>query len=214
MDALHIYRYICSLHYFQTLIEASGEIPLKTKRELIDRSSVIIRGTVDQVLPSRWSNPDNERGLNVRNIIQTDVLVKVNEVYKNEPYSSDAVTVRINKGQVGDTTMTSEGYPDFTPGEEVVLFLSEDDGDLANPNESYYVLTGMIQGKFALTKEKGSEKIFTNKIDKNATTDKDSFKLSTIKEEIHSTLEDLKKNPLPKMSKEEIRVQNEKIFGK
>lgn len=45
-------------------------------------------------------------------------------------------------------TVNSEGYPDFAPGEKVVLFLSKDDSDVANPNENYYVLTGMIQGKF------------------------------------------------------------------
>lgn len=198
----------------QKIIHQSGTIPLSNKRELINNSSVIIKGTVNKILPSTWSNPNFEKGKNVRNIIQTDILINVDDVYKNKPYNDKVVTIRIDKGKVGDTTITSEGYPDFIVGEEVILFLSEDDGDLANPDENYYVLTGMLQGKFSLKESKGSEKIFTNKTDEDSAVEKDSFKLSTIKEEIKSTLGDLKKNPIPKMTKEEIRLQNEKIFGK
>lgn len=98
----------------------------------------------------------------------------------------------------------------------MILFLSEDDGDLANANENYYVLTGMIQGKFLLNESKSTnnEKTFTNKTAVESVIEKDSFELSTIKEEIKNTLDDLKKNPIHKMTKEEIRLNNEKIFGK
>lgn len=198
----------------QVLIQTSGDIAIKNKRELINDSSVIIKGTVNKILPSTWSNPNFEKGVDARNIIQTDILINIDDVYKNKPYNEEVVTVRINKGKVGGTTSTSEGYPDFTLGEEVVLFLSEDDGDLANPDEDYYVLTGMIQGKFSLKESKGSEKTFTNMIDQDLAIEKDSFELSTIKQEINNALDDLKRNPIPKMSKEEIRIQNEKVFGK
>ncbi|MDQ0194906.1 hypothetical protein [Paenibacillus wynnii] len=198
----------------QIKIEASGDIPILSKRDLINNASVVIRGTVDKILPSSWSNPDFAKGLEVRNTIQTDVLIKVNEVYKNKPYDNSVVTVRIEAGKVGNTTLTSEGYPTFQPGEEVVLFLSEDDGDLANPNENYYVLTGMLQGKFSLNEKTSTDKTFVNKSDNDLLNGKDSFKLSTIGEEINSTLKDLKLKPIQKLTKEEIRIQNEKVFGK
>lgn len=95
-----------------------------------------------------------------------------------------------------------------------VLFLSEDDDDLADPNDNYYVLTGMVQGKFSLKAVKGTKKEFFNKIATNSALDKDSFKLSTIREDISSILKDLEKNPIEKMTEEEIRIQNEKVFGK
>ena len=104
--------------------------------------------------------------------------------------------------------------PDLEVGEEVVLFLSEDDSDLANPNEDYYVLTGMIQGKFTLKGSQNGDKVFVNKTAVDATYEKDSFKLSTIKQEIKSTLDDLEKNPIKKMTKEEIKELNEKTLGK
>ncbi|WP_223068304.1 hypothetical protein [Paenibacillus caui] len=183
-----------------------GAIAEKNQRTLINDSSVIVKGTVREILPSKWSNPNFEKGKDVRNIIQTDILVNVENVYKNKPYDDKVITVRIDGGTIGNKTLVSEGFPDFVEGEEVVLFLSEDDGDLANPNENYYVLTGMYQGKFSLKESKSTDKIFSNT--------KDSYKLSTIHQEINSVLEDLKKNPIPKMTKEEIATQNEKLFGK
>ena len=95
----------------------SGEIALRDKRALVDDADVILRGTVSEVKPSFWSNPNGEKGKDVRNIIQTDIVVNVAEIYKGESYNKESVTVRI------------EGYPDFEHGEEMILFLSKDDGD-------------------------------------------------------------------------------------
>lgn len=198
----------------KTTMHQSGLIPASSKKDLINNASVMIKGTIKEMKPSFWSNPNLEKGEGVRNIIQTDVLVNVEDVYKNKPYNDEVVTVRIDKGTVGDTTMESEGHPDFKVGEEVVLFLSEDDSDLANPNEDYYVLTGMIQGKFTLKGSQNGDKVFVNKTAVDATYEKDSFKLSTIKQEIKSTLDDLEKNPIKKMTKEEIKELNEKTLGK
>lgn len=197
----------------QKTIVVSGDIALLNKRELINNSSVIVRGTVEDILPSKWSNPNSEKGSEVRNIVQTDIVVNIQEVYKNKPYNEEKIIVRINQGEVGNIKMISEGYPDFIPNEEIVLFLSEDDGDLANPKEKYYVLTGMLQGKFSLVDGNDSKKIFTNAKDGHGVFEKASFSLSTIRKEIDTTLNDLKINPIPQMTKEQIRINNKKIFG-
>ncbi|MBY0011224.1 hypothetical protein [Paenibacillus typhae] len=196
------------------VVQVSGTIAEKGKVELINDSSLIIYGHVDEVLPSFWSNPEMIKGADVRNIIQTDILVNVREAYKGTPYSNQ-IKVRINKGQVGDTLVLSEGYPDFTSGEEVVLFLSEDDGDLAEPDENYYVLTGMVQGKFELSSIIGKQKTFSNKVieDDGVNVNKEDFSLTTIKTEIESTLKELEENPIPKMTKEEIEENNKKVLG-
>lgn len=55
------------------------------------------------------------------------------------------------------------------------------------------------------------DKVFVNKVD---SIKKDKLTLRTAKSEISEIIADLKKNPRPKMSKEEINQQNEKIFGK
>ncbi|OPZ94964.1 MAG: hypothetical protein BWY74_00128 [Firmicutes bacterium ADurb.Bin419] len=185
-------------------IIVSGQYLLKTKAELVDDSSVIIKGIVKEKLPSKWSNPNSIKGTNVRNTIQSDIIVDIAEVYKGEPYNRELIAVRVEKGKVNNIEVVSDGYPDFTLGEEVVLFLSEDDGDLANKEENYYVLTGMCQGKFSLI-ESNTNKIFKNNKG-------DEFKY-TIKNEIENIIEENKKNPKPKMTKEEIREQNKKVFG-
>lgn len=185
----------------------SGEIALKDKRTLVDDADIILRGTVLEIKPSFW----REKGKDVRNIIQTDVVVNVEEIYKSESFNEKSVTVRIDKGKVGKTISKSEGYPDFEIKEEVILFLSKDDGDLANPEENYYVLTGMSQGKFVFDQDTSDDKVFVNKVD---SIKKDKLTLRTAKSEISEIIADLKKNPRPKMSKEEINQQNEKIFGK
>ena len=70
----------------------------------------------------------------------------------------------------------------------------------------------MSQGKFAFEKETAEgDKVFANKID---SVKKDRLSLLTAKSEISAHIDDLKKNPRTKMSKEEIRQQNEKVFGK
>ena len=198
-----------SFHFIPNdkIITVSGIYAFKTKAELVDDSSVIIKGTVKEILPSKWSNPDFIKGNNIRNIIQTDIIVNISEVYKGEPYNKESIAVRINKGKVDDTEVVSDGYPDFIIGEEVVLFLSEDEGDLANKEENYYVSTGMLQGKFSLTESNGNDKTFKN-------SNGNEFKLNSIKDEIKNTIDELKNNPISKMTKEEIRKQNEKVFGK
>lgn len=190
----------------QETITVQDEYAIKSKIELINDASVIIRGTVKEILPSKWSNPDFIKGEDVRNIIQTDVLVMVEDKYKGVLYDEKEVIVRINKGEIEDIKMISDGYPDFILGEEVVLFLSKDSGDLADIKENYYVLTGMLQGKFSLMESNDIDRIFNNY------NNEDTFNLSTIREEIETSLEYLQNNPLTKMTEEEIRIQNEKMF--
>lgn len=193
----------------QKVISGSSLYPEVSKNEMIDNASVIIRGTIGEVLSSKWSNPGFKKE-GARNIIQTDIKINILEVYKGHPYDPNSITLRINEGKVGNTIMESDGYPDFKIGEELVLFLSKDDSDLANDDENYYVLTAERDAWFSLTKTietETNEKIFSNP-------GKDSFKSSSIKKEIENTLEELKKNPLKKMTKDEIRKQNEKVLGK
>jgi hypothetical protein len=189
------------------VIRVEGTMAYKSNVELIDESEIIIKGKVKEVLPSKWSKVNPEISNNVQNIIQTDISINIDEVYKGIPYNDKNVIVRIDKGEIGRTKVVSEGYPDFRNGEEVILFLSKDDGDLANVSENYYVLTGMSQGKFSLKDKNESEKKFINVHDENA------ISLSTFKDEVSKELDNLKKNPKAKMSKEEIKAQNEKIFG-
>ncbi len=134
-------------------INVYGLIAECTQQELILNSDIIVKGTVASLGDGKWSNPDLKiEGKN--NIIQTDIIVSIEELISGD-YDKNDVVVRIGKGfdKESNTKVISEGYPDFEVGEEVVLFLSRDDGEFAT-REDYFVLTGMRQGKWSLDASK------------------------------------------------------------
>ncbi|MGG1555625.1 hypothetical protein [Paenibacillus ferrarius] len=145
------------------------------------------------ILSSKWSNPDGSRGANVRNVLQTDVNVTIDKTYKGKPTKSDSVVIRIEQGETKDTKVISEGYPTFQKGEEILVFLSRDDSDVANPNEDYYVLTGMLQGKYNLKEKNADKKIFKGV--------RDEIDLSTFSNEIPNEIEKFKDRPKMKDAK-------------
>lgn len=183
------YQHISKPDEELTLIHSNNLIPKRTKTELVGLSEVIVRGTVKEALPSRWSNPNGEKGQEARNVIQTDIVVGVEEIFKGAPYQNQEVKVRINKGQVGQTKWVSESYPDFTTGEEMILFLVPDSSEIADVNEQYYVLAGMRQGKFVRSENTGQDKTFLN--------GEESIQLGSFKDEIPKELEKYKQMKKP-----------------
>lgn len=189
-------------------IHVDGIIASKTIDELILDSDLIVKGKVKEILKSKWSNEGLSRGKDIRNILQTDIVINVDEVLDgslNKAY----VIVRINKGEDEKTIVYSEGYPDFSVDENVLLFLSRDDSDVKT-NEDYYVLTGMRQGKYELNKLSTST---TEKTDIYVN-DKEEMNILELKENIPKVK---KENPYYKeekiKKKEEIRKNNIKLFG-
>lgn len=192
------------------IIKTQGTIVHKSQSELINDSSVIIKGTVKEILPSKWSNPGFKKGSDISNILQTDISINVDEVYKGVPYNSENIIVRIDKGYDDDTVVISDGYPDFAPGENVLLFLSIDDSDVADKNSDYYILTGMIQGKYVREQKLNTaEEIYNCTSGSN-----EQIKLSQFKNQIYEELVKVKNTPVNKITPEKIQKNNEALFGK
>ena len=122
-------------------VVVTGMIPYRTEQELIVKSDLIITGKVERIGKSKWSNPELKPA-EKRNVLQTDIYVMIGELLYGE-YSKEYVAVRIDDG----------GHLEFKSGEEVVLFLSRDDSDVAT-DEDYFVLTGMRQGKWNIADER------------------------------------------------------------
>ncbi|MDO5398601.1 MAG: hypothetical protein Q4G33_11810 [bacterium] len=189
-----------------------GIMPELTESELILNSDLIISGSVSEILNSKWSNENLEKGENIPNILQTDIIIDVDEVIEGDCINN-YVTVRINKGENEDTVVYSEGYPDFTEGEQVLLFLARDDSGLAT-DEDYYVLTGMKQGKYSL-KENNTD-VYSNDVKAEASyvNDKNTIDIDTLQSAIEKENE---ANPDYKTEKsirqEEIKKENEELFG-
>lgn len=136
-------------------VYSEGLVAYMDVDDLVTTADVIVKGTIEKSLPSEWSNPGFKRGDGIRNILQTDIVITVDEVFKGKPYDEKEIAVRVDYGETLTSKTVSEGYPEFARGEEVILFLSLDDSDVKT-DENYYVLTGMRQGKYYLDKASGS----------------------------------------------------------
>ena len=124
------------------IIARSGLLPMRDINDVILQSELIIIGTVDEILESKWTAPEISSG-----ILQTDLVIDVDEVLFGEPSTGDQITLRIDKGEDEYTISLDEWTPDFTVGEQSLLFLKRDDSG-HRTNEDYYVLSAIEQAKY------------------------------------------------------------------
>ena len=189
-------------------VTVNGAIAGLTQEELILNSDLIITGTVTKINESKWSNPEKIK--DKRNVLQTDVEIEIDDILLGE-YDLNTAVVRVNKGydKKTKTRYISDGYPDFYEGENVLIFLARDDGDLKT-DENYFVTVGMIQGKWSCDKE-------TGKIDNDKTPENYSLEGKTIGEMKSEVKEQITKNPNYKeeraLKREETRKRNIELFG-
>jgi hypothetical protein len=111
---------------------SATKVVAPTFEELLRKSEVIV---VSDVLDrtSRWQR------MGTRNVIVTDVRVRVTEVLKGR---TDVIrTLRILGGTIGDVTQYVPGAPLFVVGDRDVLFLRERP-DAVSP------VVGMFHGRF------------------------------------------------------------------
>lgn len=110
----------CLLLCVFTALATSVVIP--SDDELIVGARAIVRGTVTSV-NSRFDDP--------RQAIFTYITLDVREVLKGDLPSRGEITIKEPGGIVGDRGSRIFGTPQFTPGEEVLLFLDTwSDGSL------------------------------------------------------------------------------------
>jgi hypothetical protein len=101
----------------------------------------VVRGTVARI-STRWSG-DHMR-------ILTDVEIRVQEVMKGQALRSLIV---VNPGGViGDLGQRVAGTPEFSEGEEVILFLEQ--------RGENFILSGMAQGKFKVERSSDGSAAF------------------------------------------------------
>ncbi len=196
-----------------------GMIANKPDDLLILDSDLIITGTVKEIGKSKWSNPNFEKGKEIRNIIRTDIYVEVdNFIYGKS--STNTVAVRINKGEDETTIVHSEGYPDFKVDEKVLLFLARERGDVAT-DEDYYILVGMNQGKYNL-EDSGKAEGANMKdsadgakyVNLEYPTENRTFEIGALKQQIKEEHEKRPNYREERAKKEaEIEERNKELFG-
>jgi hypothetical protein len=96
---------------------ASAWIPYLTDDDMIQRADVVVTGTV-QTVSSRWIEYGGRKG------IMTDITISVNDTAKGR-LNKSGTTISFQQvgGRIGSIVSRSPDLPQFTEGEEVVLYL-------------------------------------------------------------------------------------------
>jgi hypothetical protein len=124
--------------------------------DLIAEANLIIIGSPDTVIPSRWNTPDGklQKGTTVLTIksdmvIFTDVNFSVDQILKGQ---NGVSTVRIRSlgGTVEQDQMIVSGVASLEMGKSYLLFLGEDTGSTAGIDPGHYFVIGGLQGLYEI----------------------------------------------------------------
>jgi hypothetical protein len=120
--------------------QATTMIPLDLKA-LTERADRVVYATVEST-EAHWTSSHDA--------IYTDVKLRVQRSFKGAAQPGELVTVRREGGTVGTIGMKVFGAPQFTPGEEVVVFVE--------PRGGANWVVGMAQGKLrVITRADGAK---------------------------------------------------------
>jgi len=137
------------------ILGPSASFPAMTLDELITHSDAIIIGKVADILPARKGK--DPRGM-MPEIIYQDVIVQTERYLYGTP-ESEFVAIRVLGGKVGDMYFIADVDPEFTVGEEVLLFLYVPPKEFIETvpegidPRSIYKVTASIPGKYELENE-------------------------------------------------------------
>lgn len=103
--------------------------------DLVERSEKIVQAEVSAIV-TRWNRDSS--------LIETFVRLNVIDDMTGDEEGEEIIIVQPG-GTIGTVTLTVEGTPAYTVGENVILFLYQD-----VLNRTVYRTTGMYQGKYGI----------------------------------------------------------------
>jgi hypothetical protein len=112
--------------------QALGLMVLMSLDDLITESSLILLGRVTEIKPFYWGYFIG------RQSVLCDVVIQPQRVLYGD--AGGSITVRTMGGRIGTTVQIVEDQPEFTLGEEVLVFLHQ--------GEDSFTVTGAMQGKW------------------------------------------------------------------
>lgn len=128
-------------------VAASTFVAMSTS-DLVKASSAVIEGEVSS-LESRWTAD--------RRIIVTDVTVRVWDVLGGK--APEVLVVKTFGGTVNGFTVDASGFPEFTRGERVLLFLEPD------PEAGRQRVTGYQQGLYRIVQRPDGSETAVSSVD-------------------------------------------------
>lgn len=118
--------------------------------DLVERSEAVIRGAVSSVAGV------GESHVNELNLIIpfTDVRIAVMQ-YLTQVLSYGEIKIRTLGGTTENASFEATEEPTFSLGEEVVLFICKDTGNLFDLPDDTYTVQGLFQGKYTVIRRGG-----------------------------------------------------------
>jgi Matrixin. len=129
-------------------------LPLSDEK-LTDQADLIIRGTIKETLPAKWSTSDGlapKAGYDNDPYSYTmshDTIVKVDEVFKGNV--GDEAVIRQTGGIVDGVAIVDSDSINYIKGDEVLLYLTE--GKYSTKESPYYLVVP-VQGELLIVNEK------------------------------------------------------------
>lgn len=127
---------VWSLFVFSYLASGGTGLATTSQRlslaQLANEADLVIRGQVQEMKSQESSD---------RSAITTTVVISVEEQWKGPKRST--LSLKQPGGSVGGITQRVTGLPQFSLGEEVILFLEKQE-------DGHYVTAGSRQGKFII----------------------------------------------------------------
>jgi len=117
-------------------IASATTVRLYSEKEMVQHAAAIVRGHVVSVTP-RWYD---------QNTIVTDITIKVDRVLKGNKLRKLLSLVQYG-GIIGDKAQAIAGNSEYTPGEEIIVFLETGGGG--------WVELGVGAGKFSISRASG-----------------------------------------------------------
>jgi hypothetical protein len=124
----------------------SGSLEMYDINRLVKEAEVIVVGKVSTILPSEYGPGFNKSR---KTTIHTDVIIDVQQ-YLYGQSGENQLVVRILGGRADYDVLIVETQPQFTFGEEVILFLTHVDllsDEMPEGVQSVYKVVGSMQGK-------------------------------------------------------------------
>lgn len=137
------YRFMPQALILSVVLAAAGLVRGSTVEKLsfdrlIDEADVIVKGRVEEVKTRQASD---------RRFVTTVVTVSVVSQFKGAEVSS--ITIDQPGGSMGDVVQGVPGLPEFSAGEDVIVFLKRQ-------RSGAYSIVGGKQGKFSAKTQPGS----------------------------------------------------------
>jgi hypothetical protein len=141
-------------------ITVSGLYRKMTIDELIRNADLIVIGTIEGNLPSRWKAPDGQNDrvptpeeLSDARGLLTDSVLRIDRFLKGE-FREPRVRLRSFLGELGNIRWRNESQPVYASGHAYLVFLSQDRGALAGVDPGAYVAVNARAGVYEIVGDK------------------------------------------------------------